>query len=68
MLASQGYSAGAEARLFVETNKGVFATKKGSNFAELSEDEIEKQTFDALPKGNQAVHSILISQTPYCSE
>lgn len=68
MLASQEYSAGARARLFVETNEGVFATKKGSNFAELSEDEIEKQTFDALPKGNQAIHSILISQTPYCSE
>lgn len=68
MLAAQEYPLGEAARLFVETAEGVFATKKGSDLAALSEDDIEKQEFNALPKGNQAIRSILISQTPYCTE
>ncbi len=68
MLAAQEYPLGDAARLFVETAEGVFATKKGSDLAALSEDDIEKQEFNALPKGKQAIRSILISQTPYCTE
>lgn len=68
MLAAQEYPLGDAARLFVETAEGVFATKKGSDLAALSEADIEKQEFNALPKGKQVIRSILISQTPYCTE
>lgn len=68
MLAAQEYPLGEAARLFVETAEGVFATKKDSDLAALSEGDIEKQEFNALPKGKQAIRSILISQTPYCTE
>lgn len=68
MLVSQGYPIGAKARLFVESKDGVFATKKGVDFAALTENDIEKQSFSVLPKGNQSIHAVLISQTPYCTE
>lgn len=66
VLASQGYSVGKEARLFLQTDEGIFATRLGAHLEQLESEDIEKIDGNQMPFLEAENKAAVISQTPYC--
>lgn len=67
LMAEQEYSVG-DAKLFIETESGVWSTKPGTDFADIKESDIQKEEMDKLPMSDKGLKAMVYSQTPYCME
>lgn len=67
VLASQEYPIG-NAKFILQTEDGVFATKTGADFANITEDDIEKLWVKELPIHKAEMKALVYSQTPSCME
>ena len=68
MLTMQDYPVGNEAKLYIQTEQGVFTTKDNADLATLTIDDIEKLPSETLPIASKGYKAMIISQTPYCQE
>lgn len=66
MLAAQPYPLGEEARIILDTNEGVFGTKKGAKLANLRQKDIVKMADQHLSTHRSGMDARVISQTPFC--
>lgn len=68
LLASQPYPLGQEARLILDTEDGVFGTKKGVRLDKLKWSDIVKMADGHLGTYRSGMVARVVSQTPYCQQ
>jgi len=68
MMASQPYPLGAEARLILDTEHGVYGTKKGANMGRLKWSDIVKMADGHMSNYKTGMVARVVSQTPYCQQ
>ena len=68
LLASQSYPLGAEARLILDTEHGVYGTKKGVKLGNLKWADIIKMADGHLGTYKTGMVARVVSQTPYCQQ
>ena len=68
LLASQPYAAGPEARLILDTEQGVFGTKKNVKFDRLKWSDIVKMADGHMSTYKTGMVARVVSQTPYCQQ
>lgn len=68
MMSEQEYPAGKDAIMMLETSKGVFATKKGADLADLKDEDIEKTEMKQLPVADRQIKAMVYSRTPFCQK
>ncbi|MBR4410825.1 MAG: hypothetical protein IKT31_05835, partial [Firmicutes bacterium] len=68
LLASQPYPLGAEARLILDTEHGVYGTKKGVKLGNLKWADIVKMADGHLGTYKTGMVARVVSQTPYCQQ
>ena len=67
VLVGQEYPVG-NAKFILQTEEGVFATKSNVDFANITEDDIEKLWVKELPIHKAEMKAIVYSQTPSCMQ
>ena len=67
MLTGQEYPVG-NARMILQTEEGVFATKVDADLSKITEDDIEKLWVHELPIHKPEMKAIVYSQTPACMQ
>lgn len=67
VLAEQGYPIGS-AKFILQTEEGVFATKADADFANITEDDVEKLWVHELPIHKAEMKAIVYSQTPHLQQ
>lgn len=68
MMSEQEYPVGKDAKLMLETSKGVFVTKNGADLANLQDEDIEKTEMKQLPVADREIKAIVYSNTPFCTK
>ena len=68
MLAAQPYPLGAEARLILDTEHGVYGTKKNVNLGNLKWADIVKMADGHMTTYKSGMVARVVTQTPYCQK
>ena len=68
LLASQPYPLGAEVRLILDTEEGVYGTKKNVKLGKLKWSDIVKMADGHMGTYKTGMVARVVSQTPYCQQ
>lgn len=67
MMTSQGYPVGS-AKMMIQSAEGVFATREGTDLANLQQGDIQKLEMEKLPLPLPEMKAVVYSQTPFCQK
>lgn len=68
MMASQEYTVGDAAKMILQTEEGVFATRDGADVGNLIKSDVVKLNMKSWPILKSGMKAIVYSQTPSCQK